>query len=218
MQERKTNKTYFFTVEGETEKLYLDWLQNEINSNSQSKYKVQINSVVEKKPLSFAKKKTRLTVPKINHLADIESKSEEHRKNINSLLNEFKTIKNEKQIECNFGYSNYTFELWIILHKDCFKTPLTDRTKYLSHINRLYGTSFSTLGDYKRADNFKSCLKELDIENVKQAINNAKKLDKHNFEIGNNIISKYNYTYFENDPSTSVHLLIEAILKDCKLI
>ena len=49
MKERKTTKTYFFTVEGETEKLYLDWLQNEINSNSQSKYKVQISSVVEKK-------------------------------------------------------------------------------------------------------------------------------------------------------------------------
>ena len=71
MKERKTTKTYFFTVEGETEKLYLDWLQNEINSNSQSKYKVQISSVVEKKTLSCAKKKTRLTVPKINHLSDI---------------------------------------------------------------------------------------------------------------------------------------------------
>ncbi len=30
---QKENRTYYFSVEGETEQLYLEWLQHTINSN-----------------------------------------------------------------------------------------------------------------------------------------------------------------------------------------
>ncbi len=52
---RKGNRQYFFTVEGETEKWYLDWLQEAINADSAAKYTVSIRSKVEKNPLKFAK-------------------------------------------------------------------------------------------------------------------------------------------------------------------
>ena len=38
---RKENMTYYFSVEGETEKWYLDWLQNCINECDEAKYKVK---------------------------------------------------------------------------------------------------------------------------------------------------------------------------------
>lgn len=48
---RKENMTYYFSVEGETEKWYLDWLQNCINECDEAKYKVKLDSKIEKDPL-----------------------------------------------------------------------------------------------------------------------------------------------------------------------
>ena len=41
-------KKYYFSVEGKTEKWYLDWLQNAINTANTATYKVVFDSKVEK--------------------------------------------------------------------------------------------------------------------------------------------------------------------------
>lgn len=51
---RKLTKKYYFSVEGETEKWYLDWLQDLIN-NSDASCKVSFNSKVEKDPVKYVK-------------------------------------------------------------------------------------------------------------------------------------------------------------------
>ena len=58
---RKISNSYFFSVEGETEKLYLDWLQKEINSESSSTHNACIKAKVEKDPMRFVK-----TIPILN--------------------------------------------------------------------------------------------------------------------------------------------------------
>lgn len=40
---RKTTNKYFFSVEGQTEKWYLERLENLINNNNNSKYNVTID-------------------------------------------------------------------------------------------------------------------------------------------------------------------------------
>lgn len=47
---RKENLTYYFSVEGQTEKMYLDWLQGCINRSSEAKYTVKLDTKVEKDP------------------------------------------------------------------------------------------------------------------------------------------------------------------------
>lgn len=42
----KENLTYYFSVEGETEKWYLDWLQSTINSIPETKYTVKLVSKI----------------------------------------------------------------------------------------------------------------------------------------------------------------------------
>lgn len=42
MSDRKENRRYPFTVEGETEKWYLEWLQNCLNSQPQAKKQSRI--------------------------------------------------------------------------------------------------------------------------------------------------------------------------------
>ena len=89
-----------------------------------------------------------------------------------------------RQIKYQLGYSNFTFELWIILHKIDFNTPLNHRSQYFSFINRAYGEQFNNLDDYKRENNFKRILKKLTIDDVREAIKRAKDIMNKNKENG----------------------------------
>lgn len=42
MIKRKSTKKYFFTVEGETEKWYLEWLRDRINECEKANFKVSL--------------------------------------------------------------------------------------------------------------------------------------------------------------------------------
>lgn len=75
---RKENRTYYFSVEGETEKRYFHWLQNIINSTEESKYSVKLNHSVQPNPVSYVKKLTVVEKTLITHVVDIESQDEEH--------------------------------------------------------------------------------------------------------------------------------------------
>lgn len=55
MGERKETRQYTLTVEGETEKMYFEWLQKEINTSENAKYKVKINVSIQQFPLSYIK-------------------------------------------------------------------------------------------------------------------------------------------------------------------
>ena len=79
-----------------------------------------------------------------------------------------------KQIVYKFGYSNFTFDLWIVLHKtDCF-AHLTHRKDYLSYINRAYSKTFESMDEYKYEDNFKQCLNQLTLSDVIKAVERSK--------------------------------------------
>lgn len=52
---RKQILTYYFSVEGETEKWYPDWLEAQINLQEETKFKVKFKAEVQKDPVSYAK-------------------------------------------------------------------------------------------------------------------------------------------------------------------
>lgn len=76
----KATKKYYFSVEGETEKWYLEWFQDRINTEQKSKYKVSIDSKVQKNPLKRAKSLNVLSPVDITHVFDYESDDEVHAK------------------------------------------------------------------------------------------------------------------------------------------
>ena len=111
---RKENMTYYFSVEGETEKWYLDWLQNCINECDEAKYKVKLDSKIEKDSLVRAKSMTILGKTEITHVFDRESEDELHTKQFMTTLDRMKEAeKLGKNIKYKLGYSNFTFELWM---------------------------------------------------------------------------------------------------------
>ena len=69
---RKEKRTYYFSVEGETEKMYLDWLQSVINTEPEAKYTVKLDSKIQKDPLARAKRLTILGNTEITHVFDRE--------------------------------------------------------------------------------------------------------------------------------------------------
>lgn len=219
MANRKSTKKYYFSVEGETEQWYLEWLRDLINATDTAQCKVTLDSKIEKNPLKRAKglMVTHRTV--IYHFADYESDDDIHTKQfINTMDNMKKAMKLGKSITYKFGYSNYTFDLWIILHKISCNGSLSHRKNYLRYINSAFDETFESMDEYKSKDNFKRCLSKLSLDDVIMAIERCKKIEKQNQNRGYVLQQYKGFTYYKENPSLNVWEVIESILMDCKLI
>lgn len=215
---KKQTLKFTFTVEGHTEKWYFDWLEHEINNHPKAEYKVKIEPVIEKNPLKYAKRLTKIANPEIAHVCDVESNNYEHIKNFENILAELSDIKKQKELDYGLGYSNFTFELWMILHKNQCKASLADRKQYLYIVNSAFNTNYNSLTEYKEERNFKLCLQQLNIDNVIEAINRSEKIMSDNKENGLKLKRKHNFSYYEENPSLTIHKLIRNILTQCGIM
>ena len=77
MAQMKENRKYYFTVEGECEQWYLQWLQNQINVESTSVYKVSLDCPIQKDPVKRAKSLVVTGKTDITHVFDYESDEED---------------------------------------------------------------------------------------------------------------------------------------------
>ena len=215
MIERKETLQYTLTVEGKTEKMYFEWLQKQINSSDNAKYKVKINISIQQFPLSYVKKLNTKSTPLVVHICDVEGNSEEDIEKFHNVLSQLKESKDQKGIEYKLGYSNLTFELWMILHKINFNTSLADKSKYLSPINSAYGTEFNSLKSYKEEKNFRHCLSMLSLSDVQDAVSRAKKITQNNKKNGNSLINHKGFRYYSDNPSLSIWEIVEEIMTEC---
>lgn len=218
MQDKKLTKKYYFSVEGETEHWYLKWLQDVINGTETSEFMVSIDCPVNKNPVKRVKSMniTRETV--IYHFFDYESDEEIHARRFIEAMDNMKKAQNYKQVIYKSGYTNFTFDLWIILHKaDCYGT-YTHRKQYIAPINKAYGEHFEDMDEYKKENNFKRCLSKLSLQDVINAINRAKSIEKRNQDNGYVLHRYKGYKYYKENPSLSAWEAIEKILQDCRLI
>ena len=215
----KEKRTYYFSVEGETEQWYLEWLQKTINAENSAAYLVKLDSKIQKNPMSRAKQMTIIGKTTIAHIVDVESNEHAHVQQFQETLKRMKDAqKAGKNIVYRLGYSNFTFELWMILHKyDCYSS-YSYRDQYLAPLNRAYDEHFENLKQYKQESNYKRILSKLTLDDVRQAIKRSKAIIKQNNEHGHRLQRYCNYEYYSENPSLSVWECIEQILKDCKLL
>ena len=216
MPVRKLNLQYTFSVEGETEKWYLEWLARKLNERQDVTKTVSFIVKVQKNPVSMVK---RFSQPprEIFHLCDIESQDPGHVAQVEETLRNLKRASSLKSTKYLFCYSNFTFELWMILHKqDCFGAK-TGRADYLKILNRCYRTNFASLPEYKEEKNFRRLLDSLSVCDVVNAVERAERIMKFNEENFQKI-RKYGYGYFRENPSLELHTVIARILKECGLV
>ncbi len=219
MIKKKQTKKYYFTVEGETEHWYLKWLQNRINECETAKYKVTFDCPVQKNPVKRAKALSVTGKTEIWHLSDYESSEQVHEEQFIKTMDNMKAAKElGKQINYKFGYSNLTFDLWIILHKTNCYASYAHRKNYIDAMNRAYGEHFENLDEYKHEDNFKRCLKQLSLDNVKEAVRRAEYIMDRNAENGY-VLQRYKgYQYYKENPSLAIHEIIGMILQECGIL
>jgi len=216
---RKKNNTYYFSVEGETEKWYFEWLQRTINANSESLYTVKFDCSKQKDPLKRAKGFVVLAKTEITHVVDRESEEAIHVQQFETILNRMKEAENlGKSIKYNLGYSNFAFELWIVLHKSDCNSSLTNRRQYLPFINHAFFEQFETLNHYKEEANFKRILAKLALDDVKEAIRRSSFIMRKNHENGYLPRQYKGYKYYMENPSLSVWEIVKKILFDCGLL
>lgn len=218
MAVRKSTKKYYFSVEGETEQWYLTWLQNTINKIEESAYKVSFDCPAQKNPIKRAKSLVVTKETEIYHISDYESDEPIHVTEFIETMDNMKKAKElGKQINYKFGYSNLTFDLWIILHKVDCNGSVSHRKNYIAYLNRAYGERFENMAEFKHENNFKRCLGKLQIDDVNQAINRAKSIMKRNEESGLTLHEYKGYRYYKENPSLMIWEAIEKILVECQL-
>lgn len=219
MAAKKTNRKYYFTVEGETEGWYLDWLKQLINHNESALHTVTLDWKKEKNPLKRAKSLTVLDETIITHWFDYESHEDVHTRQFIETLDALKqTSALKKQIKYKLGYSNLTFELWMILHKKDCNASLSHRRQYLQWINNAYGEHFAELSDYKEEAQFKRVLRSISLGDVRAAILRAKRIMQKNEEAGLTLHQYKGFRYYKENPSLLIHESIENIFRDCGLL
>ncbi|WP_406040756.1 RloB family protein [Succinimonas sp.] len=215
----KSTLKYYFSVEGETEQWYLEWLQNQINNAPEAASKVSFNKQIQKDPLRRAKSLAITDKVEIWHLSDYESSEEVHVKQFKETMDRMAATKSlKKQITYRFGYSNFTFDLWIILHKMDCRGSFLHRKQYITPINNAYNENFENMEDFKREANFKRCLKKLTLRDVIEAVKRAKAIMEINKQNGYTLHQYRGYSYYKENPSLMIWEIIEKILKDCQLM
>lgn len=217
---RKETRKYYFSVEGETERWYLQWLQNTINSDPDTKYTVKLDCPIQKDPLKRAKSLVVLGKTEITHIFDYESEEPVHVQQFKTALDRMKEAQSTrvgKNIIYRLGYSNFTFELWMVLHKADCNGLLAHRNQYLTPINKVFAETFENLNQYKHEDNFKRVLSKLTLDDVRESIRRAKAIMHRNHENGLILHHYKGYSYYTENPSLSIWEAVEKILNECNL-
>ena len=218
MREKLETRKYTLTVEGETEQWYFEWLRDQINACPSRSYDAVIEARVQQSPKKFYKSVNKKTTPMVFHICDVESNEPIHVEKFQRILSEMREARLQKGITYNLGYSNFAFELWMVLHKlDC-NGPLTHRRNYLEPIQRAFGERFEDLDHYKQEDAFKRCLRKLTLENVKSAIRRAEAITSVNEDNGKALIKYKSYAYYRDNPALSIHVAVKQILRECGLL
>ena len=216
---RKQSNKYYFSVEGETEKWYLEWLSNEINKSDAAICKVSLVCKIQKDPAKFVKGLTVQSKTKIVHMFDRESEDVIHTEQFTATLRSMKAASLlGKTVTYKLGYSNFTFELWMVLHKADCNGSKNHRRDYLDPINRAYDEHFEDLDKFKNEGNFKRVLRKLTLEDVHHAIRRSKAIRQRNIEARYTLREESGFKYYIENPSLSLWEHIEKMLEECGLV
>lgn len=214
----KTNP--IITYEGETERWYFEWLQHLINKTDGRCLNVEFDFSKTLSPDSYAKRVSALfDGQKWYHLIDRESASDSDTARFRNSIESLKRVRSIKScFSPILGYSNSSFELWMLLHIMDYRRSTSCAEDYWKDLKKgFHLDDVSKFEFYKSEDVFKKILSGLTIENVIQAIKRAEALEKDNQKTETlKRIGKYEY--YDNSPSLSVHKVVKDILKDVGLL
>lgn len=214
---KREEKVFYFSVEGQTEKVYLQWLEDLINKNS-PKYRVKFDIIISRNPLKRLNSLPPKEENKVYHLSDMESTDPYHTKQFIQMLDNLTKAKKHKRVrDYKLGYSNQTFDLWLILHKTDSFAPSVDRKKYINQINKVFEKKYRGMQEFKKEDNLKRLFKKFTFTDVLDAIDREDRIMKRMENIGYTLQHYKGFEYYKENPSLTVGTVVKEILKECEL-
>lgn len=222
-RDKKQTKKFVISVEGDnSEKLYFQHLQKLINNYDHKIFNV--NFMIKKcSPSSMVKRigykgsdkyNKNKTIPYF-HIQDIEDYNDPEQKiKFEKLINEIK----DQSISYKLGYSNYTFELWMLLHVSQMKGSVSHRRSYLSHINKYFNRNYNSLNEYKREEEFQKILDEyITLDSVVLAIKHAEEIRSWHENNNDKLVQYRGFQFYPNNPDTTIDEIIKIIFEACEL-
>ena len=220
----KESRQFNISVEGiNCEKMYFDHLAALINTSGQNKFNASMNCR-KASPSSFAKRNAHKdtgchrgkNLPYL-HIQDIEDYyDDDERKKFYALLDEIRKTETDFGISYALGYTNYTFELWMLLHVADMKAPVIGRTAYLAPINRHFHRSYTSLDQFKSESEFQGVLDEyVTLDSIRLAVKRAEAIIAQNKADKKKCENYKKFCFFRDNPDVSVHEIIKIIFDVC---
>ena len=222
---KKESRQFNISVEGiNCEKLYFEHLAILINSSNSNTYNLKIDPK-KMGPLEYAKRNAYKPVDKRRsnkklpyiHIQDIEDYYDDYQRcKFYNLIDDMRTAEDKFGIEYELGYTNYTFELWMLLHVTDMQNPVMNRKKYLTHINKWFNRDFTDLDEFKKAHTFQDILDEyVSLDSVKQAINRAEIIVNNNCEEHKKRETYNKFSFYRDNPDLTIHEVVKLIFEVC---
>jgi len=124
--------------------------------------------------------------------------------------------ENEFGMTYQLGYSNYTFELWMLLHVADMTHSIQNRHAYLMPVNRWFKKNYGNLGEFKAEAEFQSVLSEfVTLDSIKQAIKRAERIVQLNQDEHKKKETYHGFTFYRENPDVSVHEVVQLIFDVC---
>ncbi len=110
-------------------------------------------------------------------------------------------------------YSNLNFDLWLLLHKRTFEKNVQNNDAYVKMIRREYNLEENA--NIKSKINMEKILSQIELYDIKIAINNAEKImGKKLNEDG--IYVKKGFVYYPN-PSMSINVFFKELFQEINI-
>ena len=225
---KKESIQFNVSVEGANcERMYFEHLAKLVNSSNRSTYNLKVDSR-KMSPMEYGKRnahkpagkqKGNKKIPYI-HVQDIEDYYDDFQKTkFFKMIDEIRMAEKEFGIIYKLGYSNYTFELWMLLHVVDMTHTVQDRHSYLVPVNRWFRRNYTCIDEFKRHDEFSSILNGfVTLDSIKLAISRAERIVQNNIKNKKTQEHYKGFTFFRDNPDVSVHQVIQMIFDACGII
>ena len=117
-------------------------------------------------------------------------------------------LANENHIV--LGYSNYCFDLWLVLHKKEYDGTVQNQDGYADVLRSVYGLEPDA--NIKKEKRVRQIVDQIDLQDVKLAIHRAESIADNNKNKNGNVTAG-GHRYFDN-PDTQMHTLLQFLMKE----
>ncbi|MCI8373983.1 MAG: RloB domain-containing protein [Lachnospiraceae bacterium] len=124
-----------------------------------------------------------------------------------------KTSKYEEAIDLAMehrivlGYTNYCFDLWLLLHKENYIQAVSNQDGYANELRKAYGLKKGV--NIKKKEQVEKIMEQINMEDVITAIARAESIAFHNLKKASHKTPQ-GYMYYDN-PDTQIHNMLKLL-------